>query len=308
MAEKIYLTSREELESAVATINDKINKKSDAVHEHDASDIVSGIIPISNGGTGAATTAEALTNLGIIDWFRGGTSIPSNSDLDTYTTVGVYYASNEAIAQTLVNCPATGNFKMYVFTRTSGNSINQLIFGRNSIFIRGANSSGAWSAWKSYATNDHTHSDQTLNPINIEMFPDSSAGHGGFIDFHYNGSTADYTSRIIENASGSLNFDADLATLTGQTFRVFNGYGGLMVGTNVIQLEHYAVPHDINNRTMISVYASSDIEKAVRLIRNVDGVASVYQIYGQHNITAGTSDLTAGSSSLTTGNIYQVYS
>lgn len=32
----------------------------------------------------------------------------------------------------------------------------------------------------------------------------SSAGHGGFIDFHYNGSTADYTSRIIEDAKGQL--------------------------------------------------------------------------------------------------------
>lgn len=32
----------------------------------------------------------------------------------------------------------------------------------------------------------------------------SSAGHGGYIDFHYNGSTANYTSRIIEEASGTL--------------------------------------------------------------------------------------------------------
>ena len=39
----------------------------------------------------------------------------------------------------------------------------------------------------------------------------SSAGHGGFIDFHYNGSTADYTSRIIENASGILAISGQLA-------------------------------------------------------------------------------------------------
>ena len=32
----------------------------------------------------------------------------------------------------------------------------------------------------------------------------SSSGHGGAIDFHYNGSTSDYTSRIIESASGKL--------------------------------------------------------------------------------------------------------
>ena len=32
----------------------------------------------------------------------------------------------------------------------------------------------------------------------------SSSGHGGFIDFHFNGSTEDYTSRIIEDAKGQL--------------------------------------------------------------------------------------------------------
>lgn len=32
----------------------------------------------------------------------------------------------------------------------------------------------------------------------------SSSGHGGFIDFHFNGNTADYTSRIIESARGEL--------------------------------------------------------------------------------------------------------
>lgn len=41
---------------------------------------------------------------------------------------------------------------------------------------------------------------QSLEFLNIG----SSAGHGGFIDFHFNGNTADYTSRIIEDAEGQL--------------------------------------------------------------------------------------------------------
>ena len=41
----------------------------------------------------------------------------------------------------------------------------------------------------------------------------SSSGHGGFIDFHYNGSTADYTSRIIESASGKLHLVASLVRI-----------------------------------------------------------------------------------------------
>lgn len=43
------------------------------------------------------------------------------------------------------------------------------------------------------------------SPGFIEMNPGAGAGHGGYIDFHYNGSSADYTSRIIEDSNGSLN-------------------------------------------------------------------------------------------------------
>ena len=44
---------------------------------------------------------------------------------------------------------------------------------------------------------------------NIELKPSSSsAGNGGYIDFHYNQSSSDYTSRIIEDASGRLYLQA----------------------------------------------------------------------------------------------------
>lgn len=42
----------------------------------------------------------------------------------------------------------------------------------------------------------------------LEFTPSSSSTNGGYIDFHYAGSTADYTSRIIEDASGHLTFTA----------------------------------------------------------------------------------------------------
>lgn len=45
---------------------------------------------------------------------------------------------------------------------------------------------------------------QSLEFLNIN----SSAGHGGFIDFHFNGSTEDYTSRIIEDAKWQLSLFA----------------------------------------------------------------------------------------------------
>ena len=50
---------------------------------------------------------------------------------------------------------------------------------------------------------------KTINELNnIEFNPGSNtSNHGGFLDFHYNQSTADYTSRIIEDESGCVSFD-----------------------------------------------------------------------------------------------------
>ena len=48
------------------------------------------------------------------------------------------------------------------------------------------------------------------NPASIELSP-TSQSHGGFIDFHFAGSSADYTSRIIESASGTLSIPGALA-------------------------------------------------------------------------------------------------
>ena len=42
----------------------------------------------------------------------------------------------------------------------------------------------------------------------IELDAPSTATHGGFIDFHYAGSTEDYTSRIIEDSEGKLSVTA----------------------------------------------------------------------------------------------------
>lgn len=44
----------------------------------------------------------------------------------------------------------------------------------------------------------------TIMPAAIELFPGASAGNGGYIDFHYNNSSVDYTSRFLETSSGRV--------------------------------------------------------------------------------------------------------
>lgn len=67
----------------------------------------------------------------------------------------------------------------------------------------------------------------------IELKPTTTSTNGGFIDFHYAGSTADYTSRIIEDASGRLSItasngvkinNAPAATVESQGFSSVNSF------------------------------------------------------------------------------------
>lgn len=54
---------------------------------------------------------------------------------------------------------------------------------------------------------DHNHYGRVIQPTSIELDPGSSAGHGGYIDFHFNGDAADYTSRIYEPVKGVLKYN-----------------------------------------------------------------------------------------------------
>ena len=63
------------------------------------------------------------------------------------------------------------------------------------------NVSGDLSAGSSGGTISQFHSIELNNAGSL-------SGYGGYIDFHFNGSSADYTSRIIEDASGEINIQA----------------------------------------------------------------------------------------------------
>ena len=68
----------------------------------------------------------------------------------------------------------------------------------------------------------HTHSGQSISPAAIELFPGASAGNGGYIDFHYNNSSADYTSRLIEAPSGVVKYNNYGLISTANITAVYN--------------------------------------------------------------------------------------
>lgn len=69
----------------------------------------------------------------------------------------------------------------------------------------------------------HKHQAESLCPGNLEFHPGSSAGHGGYIDFHYNDSAEDYTSRIIESngilsVEGNFRPTNSVILVSGETY------------------------------------------------------------------------------------------
>lgn len=126
------------------------------------------------------------------DTGNGVVSISGSATNLNLTQVNNLTNSNTVATMGWVNNPATST---NVVHRSGDETI-----GGNKTFVAAVNISSD-SGHKAVYARDR-----------IEFFPLTTTTHGGFIDFHYAGSGADYTSRIIENSSGNLNIDCTSVT------------------------------------------------------------------------------------------------
>lgn len=109
-------------------------------------------LPIVNGGTGATNseTAASLLKVPHLGHLSGNFRIPSNSNLNNYTTPGSYYCNSGADAATLLNCPYTGShFRFYVIS-SSETYLLQILLPIStvgtSLYLRSMHS-GTWRPW-----------------------------------------------------------------------------------------------------------------------------------------------------------------
>ena len=72
------------------------------------------------------------------------------------------------------------------------------------------------------AESSHNHSGQSISPAAIELFPGAAAGNGGYIDFHYNDDSADYTSRLIEIPKGTVRYNNYGLLSTAHVAAIYN--------------------------------------------------------------------------------------
>ena len=150
-------------------------------HKHSASDVTSGTLPISRGGTGGTTEKDAALSLGVPSLLRAKGI--DTDDLDTMNVAGTYFACASGVLSSLKNCPTDETpFVMYVeppslYNGTHGNQTTQIIcddYGR--VFFRRISvGSQTGISWKKIAGRDTTLysislMNKTSNGLDILVF------------------------------------------------------------------------------------------------------------------------------------------
>ena len=151
--------------------------------------------------TGFAISGAPVTGSGTLALsFATGYSLPLTADVNKGVTA--YGWGNHADAGYLKSISSSAVTTALGYTPLSnstsfwGQTVSSGVVNGS---IEAGNSGGAISGFHSIELN----SNGTLS------------GYGGFIDFHFNGSSSDYTSRIIEDASGRLFLDASVGVRIG---------------------------------------------------------------------------------------------
>lgn len=176
---------------------------------------------------------SAINNVGWSEWEK----IATSSDIyNIQSFMPIYATLNRHIADALqVNLNSqigAENQVGYVYSDGSINMPSDCSYGirevyyynPSNIFVRitGWSTSGhptqwlnlyngtTWTGWTRPSIEGHNHTGQDIFPASVELIPAQGSTHGGFIDFHFNGSNADYTTRIIEDASGNLSITGNV--------------------------------------------------------------------------------------------------
>lgn len=224
----------------ILKLQNNIDGKAAENHKHSVNDITSGILPVTKGGTGKSSLlagqvlvgngADAVTT-------RAITATPASSSTSLITSGGVYNALNgkadashthELINLTgheirLVNSSVYSEGYFY-FTNWRYTGYNRFVLGftkndnTNIPLIEYISTNGYLNSFVDLAIQGRTYTPTLELYAEKNGQNNSQANNGGHIDFHYNqkvntnqtaGTENDYTARIIEDAPGELNVQAN---------------------------------------------------------------------------------------------------
>lgn len=108
------------------------------------------------------TEKDKLAGLSNTKMYELGASIPSGSDLNSYTTPGVYYASSSSISQNILNNPCTTPFKLTVEEINNVGRVCQTIIPTNitgGIIYTRLYTNNGWQNWFKFTGEEIVPSD-----------------------------------------------------------------------------------------------------------------------------------------------------
>lgn len=141
-------------------------------------------------------------------------SIPDGADLndDEYRQRGFYasYLATNKISNMPSDYDAGHAFELTVTGISDSSYCTQWLkaFNSNKIWVRTQTNwqkPWTWENWEQIVLPS-----TSLDGLELGESLPSTAAHGGYIDFHFNGSTKDYTTRLIETSQGTLGVNGNI--------------------------------------------------------------------------------------------------
>ena len=276
----------------------------DTVFEASPRPGVTGTLPVANGGTGSTTAAAARTALGITPANIGAATSGHSHDAATTSAAGLMSASDKS---KLDGITADADSVSISRSLTSGTKIGTITINGTATDLycqTNTDTNTTYSAGTGISLSGTTFSNSGVRSI-------STGSTNGTISVNTNGTSAN----VAVKGLGTAAYTASTAYVAKNEDVVIQKSGAAYdtvfgQGTHNALLRVRDTAGDATNQRTIALFDSTqrpDLETAVRLYDVVDGTETIYAMYGQHNITKGTTDMTAGSSALADGAIYLVY-
>lgn len=195
-----------------------------------------------------------------------GVKIPSNADLDEYTTPGDYYVANSSVAQTVSNSPiTTSGYRLTVeYGNASSIIVQNVNGGRNHVRYTRVLYSGTWYPWAAEYNSNLLPSPAELGAVAL----DGSNKMTGDLE--------------IAKASPTLRLTANAGRVTIIT-----------MGSSVMTIRNQL---DADNRTTLQLGSeNSSVASLLRLLTNKSGQPATYDVLHTGNLEElGIGSVTTG--------------
>lgn len=161
-------------------------------------------------------------------FFRDGNNTLGNVNVNTWSGNQIQFQDSKGtrLARIQPMLAANGTSQLHLAASKGTESENSLVIGSDGYTQcpKPADNSNtnaiATTNWAGGLKRENTWLASNTFKGSVELSPANNPNHGGHIDFHYNGDTGDYTSRIIESSKGTIEFASNTWTRGAAKFSV----------------------------------------------------------------------------------------